>query len=239
MVLALRMNDERKVKMHSIRNDFTSRSGGYDDEIARSVPNYAMMLEYAVGSLPFDPDAEPHIFDLGTGTGALSVRILERYPNCHLTCVDMTAEMLKKARARIGDRAKVHFLEKDFYELELPEGLDAVVSSLALHHLVTDEDKRSFYAKVRNALRPGGVFVNADAVLGSDDWLESLYKKRWKAFMRANLDEKVIEAILERHRREDSLPKLMDQLEWLSEAGFSKVDVVWKDHMGAVVWARR
>jgi len=62
--------------------------------------------------------------------------------------------------------------------------------------------------------------------------------QRWQEFMAVSMKRVEIDAILERFRREDSLPHLLDQLRWLSEVGFNKVDVVWKDHMGAVVWAR-
>lgn len=233
------MSEERRVKMGSIRNDFSNRSDIYDEEIIRFVPNYVCMLEAAVGSLPFEVDEALHIFDLGTGTGALAYRVIQRFPKCSLTCVDMTLEMLEKARLRLGDHTNVTYLQKDFYDLELPEGIDAAISSLALHHLITDDDKRSFYSKVHRSLRPGGVFVNADAVLSTDDWVEELYMRKWTDFMRESMDEGGVRAVLERYHREDSLPCLIDQLRWLTEVGFSKVDVIWKDHMGAVVWARK
>ncbi|OPX63014.1 MAG: hypothetical protein A4E29_00421 [Methanomassiliicoccales archaeon PtaB.Bin134] len=233
------MSDDRRAKMVSIRDDFSIRSDEYDAEIVRSVPNYVQMLDSAVGSLPFDDDEPVCIFDLGTGTGSLAMRVLRRFPRCRLTCVDMTEGMLDKARHRLEGMGDVRYQVRDFYELELPDGLDAVVSSLALHHLITDEDKRSFYARVCRSLRAGGVFVNADAVVSCDEWLEAHYKRIWMDFMRASMGDEGARAVMERHRREDSLPCFSDQLRWLSEAGFSKVDVVWKDHMGAVVWARK
>lgn len=233
------MSEERQNKMRSIRNEFSSRRDAYDMEIARSVPNYLSMLEAAVNSLPFEDGERPKVVDLGTGTGALAEKVARRFPNCTLTCVDMTGEMLEMAKQRLGGHGDITFVEKDFYDIELPDDNDAVVSSLALHHLITDDDKRSFYAKVFRSLRPGGVFVNADAVLSTDDWVEDLYMRKWKEFMRTNMSEDEMEAVLDRYRREDSLPRLMDQLGWLTEVGFSKVDIIWKDHMGAVVWARK
>ena len=233
------MDEDRSKKMKSIRNDFSIRSDDYDREIVITVPNYHQMLDSAVGSLPFDDDEPIRVIDLGTGTGSMAARVLLRFPRCRLTCVDMTREMLDKAKARLGDRSDVTYVERDFYELEMSEGNDAVVSSLALHHLITDDDKRNFYGKVLRSLHPGGVFVNADAVHSTDGWVEDLYRRRWIEFMRSNLSEGAVQTVLERHKREDSLPVLMDQLRWLNEVGFSKVDIIWKDHMGAVVWAMR
>ncbi|MCX6651295.1 MAG: class I SAM-dependent methyltransferase [Methanomassiliicoccales archaeon] len=233
------MSNDRLNKMDLIRKHFSSQSDDYDQDIIKCIPSYITMLAAVVGSLPFDESEVLHIIDLGTGTGALSNRVMQRFPNCKLTCVDMTCEMLEKAKLRLVDSADITYLEKDFYDLELQEGCDAVVSSLALHHLMTNDDKRSFYAKVYRSLRPGGVFVNADAVLSTDEWIEDLYMRKWVEFMRVSMDEDEVKTLLERCRREDSFPCLMDQLRWLIDAGFSKVDVIWKDHMSAVVWARR
>jgi tRNA (cmo5U34)-methyltransferase len=162
--------------------------------------------------------------DLGTGTGSMAAKVLQRFSQCKLTRVDMT---------------DITYVERDFYELELPEDSDAVVSSLALHHLVTGDDKRDFYGKVLRSLRPGGVFVNADAVLSADGWVDDLNKRKWVEFMRSSMGEEEVNAVLERHRQEDSLPVFTDQLKWIAEVGFSNIDVIWKDHTGAVVWARR
>ena len=233
------MSRERQDKMASIRNDFHVRSDAYDADIIRLVPGYQEMLQAAIDSIPFDDGSEPKVVDLGTGTGALSQRLLDRFPKARLLCVDMTEGMLTKAKERFAGYPQVTYLLKDFYELEIPAGQDAVMASLSLHHLITDDDKRSFYGKVHAALRPGGVFVNADAVLSSDDWVETLYKRKWREFMARSLDPKGVEEVMERHRKEDSLPVLSAQLKWLDEVGFSRTDVIWKNYMGAVVWARK
>lgn len=55
----------------------------------------------------------------------------------------------------------------EFTDYKFDDTYDVVVSSLALHHLVTDEDKIDFYRKIHESLSPDGVFFNADVILGS------------------------------------------------------------------------
>ncbi len=43
---------------------------------------------------------------------------------------------------------------------------------MAIHHLTNDE-KRNLYERIFHAPAPGGVFVNAEQVLGETEWGES------------------------------------------------------------------
>ncbi len=142
-------------KMAQIKEDFSKRSSEYDAEIVRIVPNYERMLDVTVSSLPFRSDAEIKVVDLGTGTGMLAWRVKRRFPRSHLLCVDMTEDMLAVAKERFGPGHEVEYLTKDFYHLELPPEQDAVVSSLALHHLITDEDKKGLLSKGQGVPQAG------------------------------------------------------------------------------------
>lgn len=42
-------------------------------------------------------------------------------------------------------------------------------------HLTTDEDKIVFYKKIYKVLNLGGVFYNADVVLGSSKYLQDIF----------------------------------------------------------------
>jgi tRNA (cmo5U34)-methyltransferase len=112
---------------------------------------------------------------------------------------------------------------------------DAVISSLALHHLATDEDKKYFYRRIYTRLCPGGVFYNGDVVLASSDILQAVYMRQWRAFMRRSISDEEIEGKwIPSYEAEDRPAKLMDQLAWLGEIGFADVDVLWKDYNFAV-----
>jgi len=117
---------------------------------------------------------------------------------------------------------------------------DVAVSSLALHHLDTDGDKIDFYRKIYEALRPNGIFFNSDVVLGSNEHIQNVYMDKWKSFMKKYVAEEEIEnKWLPQYREEDRPTKLVDQLNWLAELGFSDVDVIWKYYNFAVYGGRK
>src|SRR5215472_16148468 len=119
-----------------------------------------------------EPGPMRTVLDLGTGTGALAIMVACAYPQARFTLLDGAPAMISKAEANLGSRVAAALVQ-DFAE-PLPAGpFDAIVSSLAIHHL-DDRGKASLYARARNALRPGGAFVNAEQVLGETPALDAL-----------------------------------------------------------------
>jgi cyclopropane fatty-acyl-phospholipid synthase-like methyltransferase len=107
-------------------------------------------------------------------------------------------------------------VKHDFRE-PLPHNLgffDAVVSSLAIHHL-TDPRKKQLYSEVFNHLNSGGVFANLEHVSSSTQ----------------SLHLKFLAAINQAPESEDPSNRLLDvetQLQWLRQIGFVDVDCYWK-----------
>jgi SAM-dependent methyltransferase len=123
------------------------------------------MLAHAVESIAaIDP---VHVIDLGAGTGALSERLLEATAATVVELWDVDDAMLTVARerlARFGQRAK--FVHRSFDDPVPPT--DAVAASLALHHMRDLGAKTTLYRRIAEALRAGGVVVNADVMLPAD-----------------------------------------------------------------------
>src|SRR4051794_15769629 len=95
------------------------------------------------------PDAT--VLDVGCGTGRVTEALLELVPRGRVLAIDASAEMVRLARDRLGDRARVW--QENVLDLELDEPVDAIVSTAALHW-VPDRDR--MWARMAAALRPAG-----------------------------------------------------------------------------------
>ena len=150
---------------HSVRRHLRVEIDEYDATIRRFIPGYEEMLRVAARTLaPLRPGL---VIDLGAGTGALSEAILTHGDAAAVELIDVDDEMLAQARTRLapfGDRVR---FQKLSFHAALPR-CDGAAASLALHHVPTLDEKQAVYEGIRAALRPGGVFVNADAVMPAD-----------------------------------------------------------------------
>lgn len=213
---------------HSVKRHLDVDAEGYDAQIHRFIPHYDDMLATGVELLAALTEPTARVLDLGGGTGALSAAVLEGLPQARVTVLDVDGEMLAEARRRLapfGDR--VRFSEASFLD-ELPP-TDAVVASLALHHVHDLERKTALYRAVRASLVPGGAFLNLDAAITEDERLRALLFDRWAA----HLDAHGISAAEARGHfaawaEEDRYFPLDAELAALRRAGFDQVECFWR-----------
>jgi SAM-dependent methyltransferase len=115
---------------------------------------------------------EPRLLDLAGGTGSITLRALARFPRLRATIVDLDPVLLTIAEAtllsRMTDPAadQTVVLTADLNEPSWTAGLphrpyDAVVTATAMHW-IRPERLTVLYGEIRDVLRPGGVFINAD-----------------------------------------------------------------------------
>ena len=95
------------------------------------------------------------VLDAGAGTGRVSEMVLERLPRGALIAVDGSPSMAALARERLADE-RVSVICSDLLALELPERVDAVIST-ATFHWILDHD--ALFERMRALLREGGQFV--------------------------------------------------------------------------------
>jgi tRNA (cmo5U34)-methyltransferase len=231
---------DREKRMAEIRSNFSEGSREYDTRVKKIIPRYDEMLDVLISCIVPQEGHKMRAIDLGCGTGAVSKRLLDVFPDTELTCLDMTEEMIDIAKQRLSAHGNVRYVLSDLYEFEFDGPYDVIVSSLALHHIVTDQDKKMIYRRIFEALRPGGSFYNADLVLGSDDDTQSINMKQWKEHMYLSFPREDVDNVLvTRYEQEDSPAKLIDHMRWLNEVGFVGVDVAWKYYNFAVYGGKK
>ncbi len=218
-----------------VKAHFEGEASAFDSQIANMVPHYETMLEALVSAIPFPAKADIDVLDLGSGTGNVSWALRKRFPNARMSCIDISEKMLDMARGKLGDE-KTEYILADFSRCELGSKRDAVVSSLALHHL-EKKDRRQFFTKIYEGLNDGGVFINADIVLASNARWQRMYLAAWKDFLAPQLSEGRIKELYRRYRREDRPVPLLDDIQLLRETNFREADVLWKHYNFAVYGA--
>jgi len=121
---------------------------------------FSLMLDLIGHTL----DTPRRVLDLGCGNGALSRRLLERYPDVSIVAVDMDPVHLELGRRTLGTRIdwRDGDLRGDGWDAGLdPGSFDAAVSATALHWLQSPDLVR-LYRRLANLLRENGLFLNAD-----------------------------------------------------------------------------
>lgn len=116
---------------------------------ASSEPQQAWASEVLARIEGIAPNAT--VLDVGCGTGRVTEALLALVPRGRVLALDASADMVALARRRLGDRASVWC--QDVLDLDLPEPVDAIISTATLHW-VTDHDR--VWAGLARALRPTG-----------------------------------------------------------------------------------
>ncbi|MFD4210653.1 class I SAM-dependent methyltransferase, partial [Micromonospora tulbaghiae] len=123
------------------------------------------MVEAVVGPAP-------RVLDLACGTGSITDRLLQRFPDATSTGVDLDPALLAIARGTFEGDDRVTFVTADLKDPEwtarLPHtSYDAVLTATALHWLHS-EPLAALYGQLGKLVRDGGVFMNADRTIDPD-----------------------------------------------------------------------
>jgi trans-aconitate 2-methyltransferase len=94
------------------------------------------------------------VLDAGCGSGRVTRLLLERLPRGRVIAVDVSAEMVARARSELAG-APADVRQADLAELRLRPGeqVDAIFSNAVLHWV---DDHDALFHRLAAALRPGG-----------------------------------------------------------------------------------
>ncbi|MCI4355561.1 MAG: class I SAM-dependent methyltransferase [Thermoplasmata archaeon] len=228
----------REARVARPEAEFDREAAGYDRTAVDTMPGYDELHQTLLWGIPFAPTRRFRVLELGVGTGTLTARLLSRYPHAELVGLDLSRRMIALGRAKVRrykDRATLLLGDLSDFPTDAP--YDAVVSSLAIHHL-DDRAKWELFRKVRRALAPGGYFGDADDHLPEDPVFDSRFAQVAQELV-GSAKAVALQRVWHEHEQFDHPCALSEELAHLVSAGFSHVDVPWRFFGQAVVWAYR
>lgn len=214
-------------QLEEMRAFFTARIDDYDRHMLEEVPGCREGYVCMAALLPKDME---WLLDLGCGTGLELDAIFERFPSLHVTGVDFTPAMLERLRDKYPDQA-LNLMVGDYRTIALDsERYDASVSFQTLHHLFPDE-KLAFYTRLRQAIKPGGCYIEGDYML-IDPQEEAFY---FQEATRLRAEQGLSAEALIHY----DIPCTVDhQIDLLTRAGFAAVQMVWREENTTIITAQ-
>jgi SAM-dependent methyltransferase len=193
-------------------------------------------LQFLAGLLPFGEQDAFTFLDLGAGTGAASRAVLERYPRSTAVLADFSAAMMSAGERELEPFAgRYRYAEFDMsagpWPAAIPAELDAVVTSMCVHHL-PDARKQALFAEILAHLAPGGWYLNFDPVKAEDPVVEATWLRVSDARDPEAAARRLHRTPQEQARYDNHVRYLIPldpQLGYLRSAGFAGIDVYWKN----------
>lgn len=222
---------------------------------------FAAMLDVLGALLPDEFVA----LDLACGPGAISQRLLARFPRARCVAVDLDPVLLAMGQAVLGDAdGRLRWFTADLGDAGWIASLgespfDAVLSTTALHWLPVEPLVR-LYDELGGLVREGGVVLNGDnmAYAPHEETLRllgdtAMEHQRAKAFDEGGAEDwdawwaalsrepGAADLLTERARRftathgDEDAPIFDVHVAALRNAGFREVGVIWQHHDNRVL----
>ncbi len=228
---------------------FDAQAVMYDAYQRSCIPKYEEMLAVAADCLQdclADADA-PVILDLGCGTGAMTLALMDALPSARFVCLDGSHEMLSAARRKLPeDRCAFYHADlalSDCFSGLAPASFDAVVSIVVLEHLPFDAYKRVL-ASALSLLKPGGTLTTVEGYAGAVN--QRLYFRemaRWEAnaVNAGSVTEEQLRdnAALSKEKENHYFAEMDEKKAWWREAGFVDVFFLWQYYCVAALVGRK
>ncbi len=182
----------------------------------------------------------PHanrLLDVGCGAGNYSLKLLEALPNLDVTLIDLSQPMLERANQRLRGKTQgaIRTIQGDIRELELGvEKFDVIVAAAVLHHLRSDAEWKTVYAKLWRALAPGGALWISDLVEHSIPQVQELMWAQYGEYLAALKGPEYRDHVYAYVTQEDTPRSVLFQIDLMREVGFEKVEILHKRSCFAV-----
>jgi tRNA (cmo5U34)-methyltransferase len=188
----------------------------------------ALIVQAAAAATP----AATHVLDIGCGAGNYTLKLLERLPELNVTLVDLSRPMLDRALVRVSEAttANVFTIQSDIRKLRLgEERFDIILAAAVFHHLRTDEEWRTVFARCHAALRTGGSFWISDLIEHATPQVQAIMWRRYGEYLVGLQGEAFRDHVFDYIEQEDTPRSLLFQVDLLRAVGFRTVEILHKN----------
>jgi tRNA (cmo5U34)-methyltransferase len=207
---------------------FTARVDGYDEHMLHDVAGckdgYVKMAELL-------PQEAAELLDLGCGTGLELEEIFKKNPFIKVTGIDLTQAMLEKLEQKYPDK-NLSLIHTSYFDYDF--GIckyDAAISFQTMHHF-SQEDKLKLYSKIFAGLKAGGQYIEGDYMVIKQEEEDFYYSEN----RRIRLEQGIPEGEFYHY---DTPCTINNQIELLSKAGFSTVNMKWRQEGTTIIVAQK
>jgi tRNA (cmo5U34)-methyltransferase len=208
----------------------------FDNMVSRSVPFYNEIQRIQADLImDFLPEDSGVVCDLGCSTGT-TIEHLTKHPKCpvnaHFIGYDNSESMLDKARIKLAEQLNSENVSLHFADLScLPElpACNVVILNWTLQ-FVRPIDREHLLKNIFTALRPGGILLLSEKILGTDPVLNRLYIDHYLQYKKSQSGYTDAENQRKREALENVLiPYRLDEnYALLERVGFKRMDTYFQ-----------
>ncbi|MDA8155095.1 MAG: methyltransferase domain-containing protein [Actinomycetota bacterium] len=162
------------------------------------------------------------ILDIGCGTGKLTIELARLAPAGSVTGLDQSDDMLLKAAAVSSNVANVNYMKGLAQGMDFKGCYDLAFSNSALHWIRQPEGQKAVIERTFKALRPGGRIAFQMPAM---DFCREFFEYAGRAIKANGLERFFMEFEIPWY-----FPPVKEYEALLQEAGFSAVNVYYKDY---------
>src|SRR5580700_10313861 len=111
----------------------------------------ALALDLIARSAAAATPAARAMLDIGCGAGNFTLKLLERLPNLDCTLIDLSANMLARANARVtaATTGLVSAIQNDVRLVDMADdSFDVIIAAAVLHHLRDESEWSALFRKL-------------------------------------------------------------------------------------------
>ena len=136
-----------------VQGFFDRSAQGWDERTGAGSVDHLAALAAATARIHPQPE---RVLDIGTGTGEAALFLAREYPQARIRGVDLSTEMIRIAKAKVGLDPEGRIAFKVADAAALPYGDEAF-------DLITQVNTPPFFAEIARVLRPGACVVIASS----------------------------------------------------------------------------